>query len=130
MILQNQNLKSRVDYTGCEKNLNTILKKVAVHIKTDVWNEIISALKKRGWLVTSKYYGFDAGVDHDFLVLRKGMKKITFGWSNWFEGEIKCSDALFTHMESELKISFEYGEPKSLKNTVSFLDQIKAYFKL
>lgn len=79
--------------------------------------------------MTSKYYGFDAGIDHDYLVMRKGLKKISFGWSNWFEGEITCSDELFHYIELEMDTSFEYGEPNSLKQSFSFWRRIQNIFK-
>lgn len=90
------------------------MKKTVLNIKTEKWNEIISELKQRGLIVTAKYYGFDAGIDDDFLVLRKGLKKILFGWTNWFEGEIKCNDQIFNYLESEFKLEFKYGKPTSL----------------
>ena len=55
------------------------------------------------------------GDNDDFLILRIGFKKILFGWTNWFEGEIKCSNQIFEYLESELKLEFEYGKPTSLK---------------
>jgi len=94
------------------------LKKTAINIDTEKWNEIISGLRKRGWIVTAKYWGLDAGIDDDFLILRKGFKKIVFGWTNWFEGEIKCNDALFEYLGNEFKIEFDYGKPTSLKPLV------------
>lgn len=94
------------------------LKQTAINIKTTIWKEIISGLRERGWVVTAKYYGFDAGIDDDFLILRKGVKKILFGWTNWFEGEIKCTDTIFEYLESEFNLKFEYGEPTSLKPLV------------
>ena len=101
-----------------ELNVELNLKKTAINIKTEKWNEIISELRKRGWIVTAKYYGFDAGIDDDFLILRKGLKKILFGWTNWFEGEIKCNDQIFDYLESEFKLEFKYGKPTSLKPLV------------
>ncbi|WP_179338841.1 hypothetical protein [Winogradskyella ludwigii] len=94
------------------------MKKAAINIKTETWNEIISKLKSRGWIVTAKYYGFDAGIDDDFLILRKGLKKITFGWTNWFEGEIKCSNELFEYLKTEFNIEFEFGKPTCLDSFV------------
>ena len=94
------------------------MKRTAVNIKTEKWNEIISELRKRGWVVTAKYYGFDAGIDDDFLILRKGFKRILFGWTNWFEGEIKCNDRIFKYLESEFNVEFEFGKPTSLKPLV------------
>lgn len=94
------------------------MKKTAVNIKTEKWNEIIFGLRKKGWIVTAKYYGFDAGIDDDFLILRKGLKKIMFGWSNCLEGEIRCSDRNFKYLESEFDCEFEFGKPVNLKTLV------------
>ena len=94
------------------------MRKTAINIKTEKWNEIISGLRKKGWIVTAKYYGFDAGIDDDFLILRKGLKKIMFGWSNWLEGEIKCSDQTFEYLQSEFNCEFEFGKPTNLKPSV------------
>lgn len=89
--------------------------KVAINIKTEDWNRIIAGLVNDDWKIKSKYDGFDAGIDFDFLILVKGLKKITFGWDNWFEGEIKCSDKLFDELSKQFGIEFTYGEPNSLK---------------
>ncbi len=105
---------------------NNFLSKIAINIRTEKWNEIISGLRKRGWIVTAKYYGFDAGIDDDFLILRKGLKKIMFGWTNWFEGEIKCNDGIFEYLESEFDLEFEYGEPTSLKSKVILTYRIQS----
>ncbi len=94
------------------------LNKTAINIKTETWTRLISELQNRGWWVTAKYYGFDAGIDDDFLILRKGMKKIVLSWTNWLEGEIKCSAETFTYLESEFDLKFEYGPPVSLKPMV------------
>lgn len=103
------------------------MQKTAINIKTERWNKIISGLKKRGWIVTAKYYGFDAGIDHDFLILRKGFKKVMFGWTNWFEGEIKCNNIMFRYLESEFKIDFEYGEPTSLKPSIISTYRVQSF---
>ena len=94
------------------------MKKVAINIKTESLYPIISSLRKDGWIVTAKYYGFDAGIDDDYWCLRKGFKKIEFGWSNWTEGEIKTTNEVFKQLEMRFKIKFEYGEPSNLKKSV------------
>ena len=106
------------------KKLN--LKKTAIKIETNKWSVIISELRKRGWIVTAKYYGFDAGIDDDFLVLRKGLKKIMFGWSIWLDGEIKCSDKLFDYLETEFNMEFEYGKPINLKPMVILIYRLQS----
>ena len=102
------------------------LKKTAINIKTENWKNIISELRNRGWIVTAKYWGFDVGIDDDFLILRKGFKKILFGWTNWFEGEIKCNDQMFEYLENEFNIKFQYGKPTSLKPSVIALYRIQS----
>ena len=94
------------------------MNKTAINIETEKWIDVISGLKKRGWIVTAKYYGFDAGIDEDFLILRKGLQKIMFGWENYRGGEIKCNKKLFEYLESEFKLKFEFGKPTSLKPLV------------
>ncbi|RCW92724.1 hypothetical protein [Winogradskyella arenosi] len=91
------------------------LNKTAINIKTETWMHLISEWQNYGWWVSAKYCGFDAGIDDNFLILRKGMKKIVLGWTNWMEGEIKCSAQTFKYLESEFNLKFEYGPPVSLK---------------
>ena len=102
--------------------------KVAINIKTEDWNRIIAGLVKENWKLKSKYNGYDAGIDFDFLILTKGFKKITFGWDNWLEGEIKCSDSLFDELSKQFSIEFTYGKPNSLKPGVIALTQAKTFF--
>ena len=83
-------------------------------------------MRKRGWVVTAKYYGFDAGIDDDFLILRKGLKKILFGWSNWLDGEIKCTDQIFKYLESEFDCDFEFGKPVNLKPVVVLIYRMQS----
>lgn len=91
------------------------MKVFAINIKTEVWNSIIESLLEDGWIVRLKYNGFDAGIDHDYLELRKDKMKIEFGWDNWFEGEIKAEQELMSQIETQLNLKFQYGEPHNLK---------------
>ena len=99
--------------------------KVAINIKTDDWNRIINGLVMDGWRITSKYKGYDEGIDFDFLILRNGFDKIFFGWDNWLEGEIKCSDRLFAHLTNQFNIEFTFGKPNSLKQSVIILTRLQ-----
>ncbi len=76
-----------------------------------------------------KYDGIDAGIDFDFVILTKDFKQITFGWDNWLEGEIKCSDKLFEELTKQFGIDFTYGNPNSLKPTVIALTKTRTIFK-
>jgi hypothetical protein len=75
--------------------------KVAINIKTEDWNNIITNLLNENWKVKSKYDGFDAGIDFDFLIMTKDFKYILFGWDNFTEGEIKCSQKLFEYISKK-----------------------------
>jgi hypothetical protein len=99
--------------------------KVAINIKTDDWNRIINGLVKEGWRITSKYDGYDRGIDFDFLILRNGSDKMFFGWDNWLEGEIKCSDRLFAQLTKKFDIDFTFGKPNNLKQSVIILTRLQ-----
>ena len=73
-----------------------------------------------------KKYGFDAGIDDDLLILIKGLKKIMFAWSIWFDGEIKCSDKLFDYLETEFNMEFEFRKSMNLKPIVIFTYRLRS----
>jgi hypothetical protein len=102
--------------------------KVAINIKTEDWNRIIFGLKNQGWKLKSKYNGFDSGIDFDFLILKKEHNQITFGWDNWFEGEIKCSNEMFNVLSQKFHVIFEYGKPNNLKSSVVILTKSQILF--
>lgn len=91
---------------------------IATAIPTDDWNRIISGLMADGWRVISKYDEFDAGIDFDFVILRKDNEKILLGWDNWVEGEIKCSETRMTALSTKFGIAFSFGEPVNLMPSV------------
>ena len=101
--------------------------KIAIDIKTEDWNNIINVLICEGWEMKSKYDSFDAGIDFDFLILTKGVKKITFAWDNWNEGEIKCSDRLFEELSNKFSINFTFGPPNSLKRNIIILTKFQSF---
>ena len=92
--------------------------KIATEIKTEEWNRVIKGLIDEGWEIKMKYDEFDAGIDFDFLILKKDKNKIEFGWDNWVEGEIKCSDELMDMIQEKFTIKFNFGEPINLKKSV------------
>ncbi len=102
--------------------------KIATNIETTEWNRIIKGLIADGWILTHKYDAFDAGIDFDFLILSKNGEKIIFGWDNWVEGEIKCSEKLINELSSRFGIIFMFGEPMNLKQSV--INLTKAQIKL
>lgn len=90
----------------------------AINIKTERWNKIIMLLLAEGWTVRYKYDNIDAGIDFDFLILEKENEEILFGWDNWCEGEIQCSEDRMRSLEQLAKYSFTIGEPENLKPAI------------
>jgi hypothetical protein len=80
--------------------------KVASDIKTELWNTVIADLQQEGWKITSKYDGFDAGIDYDALTLKKDELKIDFVWDNWSEGEIICEPAISEILQRKYALVF------------------------
>ena len=99
----------------------------AINIKTEIWNSIIDKLLDDGWSMKYKYDGYDAGIDHDYIMLCKGIRKIEFGWDNWCEGEIRGSLDLMRQLEEELHLKFEYGKPHNLKAGVIKLSKLQSH---
>lgn len=92
------------------------------NIETSLWNKTIDLLKYDHWVETYRYDGFDAGIDFDFVVLEKDGEEVLFGWDNWVEGEIQCSELQMKIIESLLVKSLKKGKPVNLK-----LEVIKLY---
>jgi nicotinate-nucleotide pyrophosphorylase len=80
---------------------------IASGIKTELWNTIIADLQQAGWKITSKYNGFDAGIDYDALTLEKNDLRIEFMWDNWSEGEIICSEDLISFLKNSYSLIFK-----------------------
>ncbi len=90
----------------------------AIGIKTEIWNNIIEYLTNNDWEIAYKYDNFDAGIDHDFLILKKGEEEILFGWDNWFEGEIQAKPERLKEIEQRHSIRFKKGEAENLNPKV------------
>tara|TARA_R110002050_G_C8657940_1_gene490835 strand:+ start:47 stop:349 length:303 start_codon:yes stop_codon:yes gene_type:complete len=93
-------------------------------IETNLWNKILKQLVADHWIVKFKYDNFDAGIDYDLVILKKGGEEILFGWDNWFEGEIQCSLQRMKDIERIANQKFKKGEPENLKPEI-----IKLYRK-
>jgi hypothetical protein len=50
---------------------------------------LVSTLIAQGWHQRARYTGFDAGIDYDRLVLRKGVRSLICEWDNWSEWSIE-----------------------------------------
>ncbi|GAB3829140.1 hypothetical protein [Pontibacter rugosus] len=90
----------------------------AINIETNLWNRIINLLKFTNWVETYRYDEFDAGIDFDFAVLENDGEEVLFGWDNWVEGEIHCSESRMKKIESLVGEILKKGEPVNLKPEV------------
>lgn len=103
--------------------------KIATGIDTLLWKKVVVELYQEGWKVIEKYENFDAGVDFDFILLRRSGMSAYFGWDYIHEGEIKAKTETLNYLSSKFKINFQYEEPKSLTAGVIRLTRLRTYFK-
>ncbi len=76
-------------------------------LSTDDFNTYISEFITHGWDKTYEYDGFDAWIDYGKVILKNGLKKLTFEWDNWSEGSI----------EGPIKLIESFAEEKQLEVT-------------
>jgi hypothetical protein len=87
---------------------------VVTRIETNLWNEILTDCISQGWQIVHEYDGFDKGIDSDFIYLMRSNEEMFFGWTNWFEGEIKCTEEQRILLEQRFKLIFSVHEPEQL----------------
>jgi hypothetical protein len=87
---------------------------VVTRIETGLWNRILADCISHGWLVIHEYDGFDKGIDSDFVYLRRMDEEMFLGWTNWFEGEIKCTEEQRRAIEQRFNVAFVIHEPEQL----------------
>jgi hypothetical protein len=58
-------------------------------ISSERFQSLFEQLAKQGWRPSSRYEGFDAGIDYDRLHLRKGFRTMKCEWDNWSEWSIE-----------------------------------------
>jgi hypothetical protein len=83
----------------------------AFDIATPLWNKVIKLLIEGGWKVKYKYDAFDAGIDFDHVILEKDNEEVSFGWDNWDEGEISCSEQQMAMIEELIGLKFHKRRP-------------------
>lgn len=70
--------------------------------------EIFDRLINDGWVLTSRYDGFDASIDYDCLKLRKGFGIVKFEWDNWSEWELLGQRGLLEKIAIEFDLQVSY----------------------
>lgn len=58
-------------------------------IPSDKFEVVVSDLARQGWRSSSRYSGFDAGIDYDSFRLRKGLVALKCEWDNWTEWSVE-----------------------------------------
>jgi len=79
------------------------------NIDGDKFKELVSALESRGWRVSSRYFNFDAGMDHDGIRLRRGFATLKCEWDNWSEWSIEGSRAIVEKIAAEHNLTLSYA---------------------
>lgn len=69
-------------------------------IPAETFEPLFEQLVSSGWKVRSKYAGFDAGIDYDRLLLRKGLGTLKCEWDNWSEWSIEGKRHLIEEIAS------------------------------
>ncbi len=74
-----------------------------------------------GWKVRSKYAGFDAGIDYDSVLLRKGSGTLKCEWDNWSEWSIEGKRRFIEEIAERSKLSvthaWRWAEPLQRKTS-------------
>lgn len=99
-------------------------RKTAIGIETSVWKNLIINLYQSGWKVKEKYVNVDAGVDFDFLILKKNGRSIWFGWDYIEEGEIKTDEHTFAFLEESFGFRPKFDTPYNLVPKIIFLTRL------
>ncbi len=77
-------------------------------ISDDNFKKIFHRLVIDGWVLASKYDGFDAGIDYDCLKMRKGLETVKCEWNNWTEWEILGRRDLVERIAIEFDLQVSY----------------------
>ncbi|WP_422354107.1 hypothetical protein [Roseivirga pacifica] len=99
-------------------------RKTAIGVETSVWKNLVINLYRSGWVVKEKYVNVDAGVDFDFLILKKKGKSIWFGWDYIDEGEIKTDEYTFALIQEKFDLKLKFGAPSNLVPKIIFLTRL------
>jgi hypothetical protein len=69
------------------------------------FERVLLHLKMQGWKLTSRYRGFDAGIDYDRLRFRKRWTYIKCEWDNWCEWSVEGPAKVIKGIASEVGLS-------------------------
>jgi len=78
-------------------------------ISGEAFEPLFEQLVSSGWKVCSKYTGFDAGIDYDRLLLRKGFGTLKCEWDNWSEWSIEGKRHLIEEIADRSKLPITHA---------------------
>ncbi len=78
-------------------------------VSAEAFEPLFDQLVSSGWKVRSKYAGFDAGIDYDRLLLRKGFGTLKCEWDNWSEWSIEGRRDLIEEIADRSKLRVTYA---------------------
>ena len=58
-------------------------------IPGDKFKALVSDLERKGWRPSSRYAGFDAGIDYDSVRFTKGSTALKCEWDSWTEWSVE-----------------------------------------
>jgi hypothetical protein len=79
-------------------------------IPSDKFRVVVAGLVREGWRATSKYSGFDAGIDYDSLRLRRGFSALKCEWDNWTEWSVEGPRRIVEAVarDNQLKVTYAW----------------------
>lgn len=78
-------------------------------VPAETFGPLFEQLVSSGWQVRSKYAGFDAGIDYDCVLLRKGFGTLRCEWDNWSEWSIEGKRRLIEEIAERSKLPVTYA---------------------
>ena len=79
-------------------------------ISGDKFKAVAAELARQGWRQSSRYAGFDAGIDYDSFRLRKGLVSLKCEWDNWTEWSVEGPRQVIETIarENQLKVTYAW----------------------
>lgn len=88
-------------------------------IPSERFKILVSGLESQGWRPSSRYSGFDAGIDYDGFRLRKGLSALKCEWDNWTEWSMEGRRSIIEAIARENQLEVTYAWRRSEYDTMS-----------
>ncbi|MDH4260075.1 MAG: hypothetical protein OEW16_07195 [Gammaproteobacteria bacterium] len=78
-------------------------------ISGERFKTLAAHLKSDGWQFSSKYEGFDAGIDYDCIRVRKGLATLKCEWDNWSEWSVEGPRRVIENIAEKNNMTVTYA---------------------